>query len=96
MSHEKVYRTVDIDRRGYGRRYTWLPVDSLSRQGFSIDCTDAYIRPDMIDIRPGDIVRWKEGDRKIEGTIIEVQRNHNTFLARVEDAHPLPPEVFYP
>ena len=34
---DRPYLTVDIERRGYGRRYTGFPVDSLSREGFSID-----------------------------------------------------------
>ena len=93
---QQTYRTVDIERRGYGRRYTWLPVDSLSHEGFSIDFTNAYLRPDQIDIRPGDIVRWREGERQLQGNVAEVQREAHALHVRVADATPLPPEAFYP
>jgi hypothetical protein len=93
---QQSYRTVDIERRGYGRRYTWLPVDSLSREGFSIDFTDAYIRPDQIDIRPGDIVRWREGERQLQAQVAEVQREPRALYVRLDGATPLPPEAFYP
>jgi hypothetical protein len=96
MASEKVYRTVDIERRGYGRRYTWLFVDQLTRQGFSIDCSGAYTRPDMFDIRPDDIVRWREGERLVEGRIVEVHRDPDALHAVVADVHPLPPDSFFP
>lgn len=96
MANERVYRTVDIERRGYGRRYTWLPVDDISREGFVINFLDSYMRPEMIDIRPGDIVRWREGERQVQGVVVEVHREDNSLHARVEEAHPLPPEAFYP
>jgi hypothetical protein len=93
---QQPYRTVDIERRGYGRRYTGLPVDSLSREGFSIDFTDAYIRPDQIDVRPGDIVRWREGERQLQAQVVEVQREPRALHVRLDGATPLPPEAFYP
>jgi hypothetical protein len=93
---QQPYRTVDIERRGYGRRYTWLPVDSLSREAFSIDFTNAYLRPDQIDIRPGDIVRWREGERQIQGHVAEVHREAQALHVRIDDATPLPPDAFYP
>ena len=96
MSQENIYRTIDIERRGFGRRYTWLPVDSLSRDGFVIDCTNGFLRPDMYDIRPGDIVRWREGERLLEGTIADIQREGQQLTARVEGTKPLPAEAFYP
>jgi hypothetical protein len=93
---QQSYRTVDIERRGYGRRYTSLPVDRLTREGFSIDFTGAYIRPEQIDIRPGDIVRWREGERQIQALAAEVQREPNALHVRIEHVTPLPPEAFYP
>ena len=93
---QQSYRTVDIERRGYGRRYTWLPVDSLSREGFSIDFTDSYLRPEQIDIRPGDIVRWREGDRQLQAQIAEVQREPRALHARLDGVTPLAPDAFYP
>lgn len=88
--------TVDIERRGYGRRYTWLPVDDLRRDGFAIDFTGAYTRPDQIDIRRGDIARWRENGRLLQGDVAEVHIEGAVLHVRVEGAHPLPPEAFYP
>jgi len=93
---QQSYRTVDIERRGYGRRYTWLPVDLLTREGFSIDFTGAYVRPEQIDVRPGDIVRWREGERHVQAQIAEVRREPNALHVRFEHVVPLPPEAFYP
>jgi hypothetical protein len=96
MGRELIYRTIDIERRGYGRRYTWLPVDELSHTELMIECADGYVRPDMLDIRRDDVVRWREGERLVEGRIAEVQREGTILRAQIEDAHPLPPESFYP
>lgn len=93
---QQPYRTVDIERRGYGRRYTWLPVDVLNHEEFLIDFTGAYLRPDMIDIRPGDIVRWREGERTIQAQVAEVYREPYLLRARLDNVSTLPPEAFYP
>lgn len=93
---DRPYLTVDVERRGYGRRYTDLPVDSLSREGFSIDFTGAYMRPDRIDIRVGDIVRWRMGERRVQGTVAQVQHEGDWLHVQVEGTTPLPPEAFYP
>jgi hypothetical protein len=93
---DRPYLTVDIERRGYGRRYTGLPVDSLSREGFSIDFNGALMRPEMIDIRPGDTVRWREGERLIQALAAEVRREDLWLHVRVEAVVPLSPEAFFP
>ena len=93
---DRPYLTVDIERRGYGRRYTGFPVDSLSREGFSIDFNGALMRPEMVDIRPGDTVRWREGERLIQAIAAEVRRDDLWLHVRVEDVTPLPPEAFFP
>ena len=93
---ERPYRTVDVERRGYGRRYTGLPVDTLSREGFSIDFTGAYMRPDWIDIQPGDVVRWREGDRQLQAQVAEVRRAEATLDVRVTGTTLLPPDAFFP
>jgi hypothetical protein len=96
MNPDQRYLTVDIERRGYGRRYTWLPVDQLSHSNFLIDCTGGYIKPEMIDIRRDDTVRWREGERLIEAYVTEVVREDRTLHVRMDGTHPLPPEAFYP
>ncbi|NOK59098.1 MAG: hypothetical protein GFH27_549349n93 [Chloroflexi bacterium AL-W] len=89
------FRTVDIERPGYGRRYTGLFVDEVNRQGFSIDFTDMYTRPEMIDIQPGDTVRWKDGERLVTGDIVAVQREDNKLHAVTENIVLLPPDAFF-
>ncbi|MBC8162127.1 MAG: hypothetical protein H7Z42_13020 [Roseiflexaceae bacterium] len=96
MLNEKPYLTIDIERRGYGKRYTWLPVDQLTREGFVIDCEHAYVRPQMYDIRPGDIARWREGERLVEASVAQVSYEGERIHVQVEGAHPLPPEAFHP
>ena len=93
---DQPYLTVDIERRGYGRRYTELPVDALSRQGFSIDFNGAYVRPEMIDIRPGDIVRWRDGERRVQATVAEVRRESAALHVSIEGLFLLSPEAFFP
>lgn len=93
---ERPYRTVDVERRGYGRRYTGLPVDTLSREGFSIDFTGAYMRPERIDIQPGDIVRWREGERQVQALVAEVRREGQMLHVRITGLVPLPPDAFFP
>ena len=92
MTNDSGYVTVDIERRGYGRRYTWLPVDARSRDAFMIDCNGAYVRPEMYDIQTGDIVRWREGERIIEGTVGTVYYDNQQVHVGIEGAHPLPNE----
>jgi hypothetical protein len=93
---QQVYRTVTIERRGYGRRYTWLPVDTLSRDGFAIQFEGSYLRPDMIDIRPGDTVFWQDSGRRVEATVTAVERDETALRVHVGDVQPLPPDVFIP
>lgn len=96
MTHEQVYRTVDVERRGYGRRYTWLPVDILTKEHFSINCAGSYVRPQMYDIRPGDIIRWREGGQLIQALVAAVQHDGDTLDVQLDDATPLPADTFYP
>ncbi|HNP71334.1 MAG TPA: hypothetical protein PLO33_07490 [Kouleothrix sp.] len=93
---DRPYLTVDVERRGYGRRYTELPVDVLTREGFSIDFTGAYMRPERIDIRPGDVVRWRDGERRVQANVAEVRREPGWLHVIVEGAFPLPPDAFFP
>lgn len=87
--------TVTIERRDYGRRYSELPVDQIDREGFEIDCSGAYTRPAQYDLRKGDIVRWRQGERVIEATIAAVERSAERIHVTLADAHPLPPDFFY-
>jgi hypothetical protein len=93
---DRPYLTVDVERRGYGRRYTGLPVDTLSREGFSIDFTGAYMRPDLIDIHVGDVVRWREGERLVQAVVAQVRHEDATLHVGVEGVFPLPPDAFFP
>ncbi|MFQ3630138.1 hypothetical protein [Roseiflexus sp.] len=88
--------TVDIDRRGYGRRYTSLPVDELRQDGFSINFEGAYIRPEHIDVRVGDVVRWRKEDRWMQGCVVEVRREALALHVTLADVAPLPSDAFFP
>lgn len=86
--------TVIVFRRHYGRRYTDLPVDAIDSTSFSIDCNGTFMRPEHYDLRPGDIARWREGERYVEATIADVHRSTNSVRVDLADAHLLPPEYF--
>ncbi len=87
--------TITIERRGYGRRYSELPVDLIDHDSFEIDCAGAYARPIHYDLRPGDIVRWRDGEHIIEANIAAVEHSSDRVRAVLTGAHPLPPEFFY-
>lgn len=86
--------TVIVFRRNYGRRYTDLPVDQVDREGLLILCDGTYMRPEHYDLRPGDIVRWRNGERYVEAVVSAVRRDERALSADLADAHPLPPEFF--
>jgi hypothetical protein len=86
--------TVDVFRRGHGRRYSLLPVDQLDREGFVIDCGVGGLRPEHFDLRQGDIVRFAQGERYVEATIASVSRDSQHLRAVLVDALLLPPEYF--
>jgi hypothetical protein len=86
--------TVSIFRRSYGRRYTDLPVESVDRDGLQISCEGTFMRPEHYDLRPGDIVRWRNGERYVEAVISTVHRDTRSISAALSGAHPLPPEFF--
>ena len=93
---ENVLLTIDVERRGYGRRYSSLPVDAISRTELLIDCTGGYMRPERFDLRPGDTVRWREGQRRFQAQIAEVQREGLLLRASLEQAALLPADFFAP
>ncbi len=84
--------TVSVYRRDYGHRYTDLPVDQLDSTGFVIDCSTSHARPAHYDLRQGDIVRWRAGERYIEAVISAVSRDATTLRVEFSGAHLLPPE----
>lgn len=95
-SAEQRLTTVDIERRGYGRRYTGLPVDALARSGFSIDCTVGYMRPELFDFQLGDLVRWQDNGRLLQALVTDVQREGAVVRVVVGEAELLPPDFFAP
>lgn len=86
--------TVSVFRRHYGKRYTELPVDQIDTSGLRIDCRETYMRPELYDLRPGDIVRWRQGGRYIEAEISAVTRDDSAVHATFTGVHPLPPDFF--
>lgn len=87
-------KTVIVFRRHYGRRYTDLPVEQVDRDGLIINCDGTYMRPQHYDLRPGDLVRWREGERFLEATISAVQLEPHGVRVIFRDAWLLPPEFF--
>lgn len=87
---EQSLKTIDVVRRDYGRRYTGLPVDTIDRQSFTIDCNQTYMRPAMFDLRPGDTVRWVKNGRYLEGTIASVERTETLIRAVLDQVKVLP------
>lgn len=86
--------TVSVFRRHYGRRYTELPVDQIDAETLRIDCEHSFMRPEQYDLRPGDILRWRHGERFIEAVVQSVRRDERCIHADLSGAHPLPPEFF--
>jgi hypothetical protein len=86
--------TVSVFRRHYGRRYTDLPVDELDPAALVISCVGTLMRPEHYDLRPGDIVRWRQGEYYVEAVISDVTRDPGAVHVALSDAHPLPPEFF--
>jgi hypothetical protein len=86
--------TVSVFRRNYGKRYTELPVDHIESTALRIDCVETYMRPEHYDLRAGDIVRWRHGDRYIEAVISAVRRDQRAVYADLSGAKPLPPDFF--
>jgi hypothetical protein len=93
---ERTFFTIDVERRGYGRRYTSLPVDAISRTELLIDCTAGYMRPTQWDLRIGDIVRWQDGSRRVEARVTRVWVEGALLRASLENAVLLPPDFFAP
>ena len=93
---ELSFDAIDVERQGHGRRYACLPVDSIDQDGFMIDCTDSYMRPELFDLQPGDIVRWIAKGRRLQGHIGMIERNNMVLRATLEDVMPLPPDFFAP
>jgi hypothetical protein len=88
--------TVDVDRPGYGWRYRMLPVDAISRSELLIDCAGGTLRPEQIDLRAGDAVRWIDAGKRIQARVAEVRREGAQLRAALEDAQLLPPDLFLP
>lgn len=87
-------RTISVIRRGYGRRYTDLPVDELSQQRIVIDCAGGYLRPALIDLRQGDTVYWREQERYVSGQISQVRRDDQRVIAILKDVQVMPEDCF--
>lgn len=88
-------RTILVIRRGYGRRYTDLPVDELTEQQIVIDCTGGYLRPEHIDLRVDDLVYWRKQERYLGARISQVHRDGHRLIALLSDTR-LMPEDFFP
>ncbi|NJN15334.1 MAG: hypothetical protein HC822_03070 [Oscillochloris sp.] len=87
-------RTVSIFRRNYGRRYTDLPVDEISREFFLIDCNGYAMRPELYDLQSGDLARWRQGERFVEATIDHIVIDNQQLHVVLRDPVLLPEDYF--
>ncbi len=86
--------TVMIVRKDYGRRYSDLPVDQLDNDGFEINCAGSYMRPHHYDLRPGDLVRWRQGNDYLEAVISAVAVDEQSIRVILNQPRPLPADFF--
>ncbi|NJM08291.1 hypothetical protein HC891_22085 [Candidatus Gracilibacteria bacterium] len=86
--------TVDVVRRGYGRRYSSLPVDTVDNDGLVIDFVSSVLRPEHYDLRVGDTVRWLQDGRYVQALVAHVHRNGTRLTAAFSNAELLPADFF--
>lgn len=89
-----IFNAIDVERRYYGRRYTGLPVDTIDRTSFAIDCTDGYMRPTMYDLQVGDRVRWLKNGRYVQAEIARIEHTDTHVYATLTEVILLPPDFF--
>jgi hypothetical protein len=94
QSNQLPLLTIDVLRNGYGRRYTGLPVDTISAEQVTIDCSNGYLHPEHFDLQPGDVVRWKSGGHYFEASIASVERQDKAVQVALQTAHELPDDFF--
>jgi hypothetical protein len=87
-------KTVSVFRRHYGRRYTDLPVDEVDETMLLIDCTGTFMRPELYDLCPGDIVRWRQGEQYVEAVISTITREASAVRVALSEPQPLPLDFF--
>ncbi|RRR66989.1 MAG: hypothetical protein EI684_19750 [Candidatus Viridilinea halotolerans] len=92
--HQPSLKTVSVFRRHYGRRYTELPVDGIDQTAFFISCADTFMRPEHYDLRPGDIVRWRQEEGYVEAVISNVTREPKAVRVALHECHALPADFF--
>jgi len=93
---ERTLLTIDVDRRNYGWRYRMLPIDAISRTELLIDFTGSALRPDQIDLRAGDVIRWLDNGKRVQAQIVQVWRDGAQLRATLADAELLPADLFLP
>lgn len=59
-----------------------------------IDCDGTHMRPEMYDILPGDVVRWRQNGRWQQAQINAVERGTTRIKAVFDAVLTLPPDFF--
>jgi hypothetical protein len=85
-------RTVDVVRPGAGKRYTSLPVDHVDVTGFHTDYEGSPLRPQLLDIRPGDQIFWFDDGSRFQARVDEVVVDNMLLRVAFTDAASAPPE----
>ena len=69
-------------------------MDTIDRRGFTVDCTESYMRPEMYDLQPGDVVRWVQDGQHVQGTIATIECNDTLVSVALKDVFALPSDLY--
>jgi hypothetical protein len=86
--------TIDVVRRGYGRRYSGLPVDAIDNDGLMIDFSNSPLRPEHYDLRVGDMIRWPQDGRYVQAIVAGINRNGVRLSVSFREVSLLPADFF--
>lgn len=86
------YRTVDVLRPGVGKRYSGLPVDHVDVTGFHTDYEGSPLRPQLLDIRIGDLIFWHDDGARFQALVDEVVVEETLLRVAFTDSNAAPQE----
>ncbi len=87
-------RTINIERPGRGKRYSFLPVDRVDITGFYVSYAGSPLRPSLLDIREGDLVSWWDENTRYQATVDEVVTRSDTLHVAFRDVQVVASEYF--
>ena len=84
--------TVDVVRPNGGKRYSALPVDHVDITGFHTDYTGSPLRPQLLDIRVGDLIFWYDDGVRLQARVDELAMEGSVLRIAFADVAGAPPE----